>query len=172
MRLTVDPSVWVVRAVVVVGLMVGLLGGLPQGYTPPVPVVLVVLVGGVLAAFRPDHLGVSVTMGTVLVWWAVQLHTQVPLSCLVAAAGLVAAHVACTLLTYGPPFLPIPADLAVVWVVRGFLAWLAAPVVWFVAEVYADQATPTTFWLAGLATALAGAVLAALVVRPSAESDR
>ena len=172
MRLTVDPSVWVVRAVVVLGLMVGLLGGVPQGYTPSVAVVVVVLFGGLLAAFRPDHLGVSVTMGIVLVWWAVQLHTQVPPTCLLAAAGLVTAHVACTLLTYGPRFMPIPADLVVVWVVRGFLVWLAAPVVWFVAEVYADHATPTTFWLAGLATALAGAVVAALVVRPSAESDR
>ena len=164
MRLAVAPSVWVVRAVVVLGLLLGLLGGVPEGHTPSVAVVAVVLLGGVLAAFRPDHLGVSMTMGIVLVWWAAELHTQVPAGCLLAAAGLVTAHVACTLLGYGPPFMSIPADLAVVWAVRGFLVWLAAPVIWFVARVYADHGIPTSFWLAGLAAALVGALVAATVV--------
>jgi hypothetical protein len=164
MRLTVAPSVWVVRAVVVVGLLLGLLGGVPEGHTPSAVVVVVVLLGGVLAAFRPDHLVVSVTMGIVLVWWASELQTQVPAGCLVAAAGLLAAHVACTLLGYGPTFMSIPADLAVVWAVRGLLVWLAAPVIWFVARVYADHGIPTAFWLAGLAAALVGAVVAATVV--------
>lgn len=172
MRLTVAPSVWVVRAVGFLGLMLGLLAGVPEGYTPPAAVVAVVAFGGVLAAFRPDDLAFSLTIGVVLVWWVVQLHTQVPVGCLVAAAGLVTAHIAATLLTYGPRFMAIPADLVVVWAVRGFLVWLAAPLVWLVAQVYADHATPTSFWLAGLATALAGALLAALVVRPSAETDR
>jgi hypothetical protein len=172
MRLSVAPSVWVVRAVLFLGVMVALLAGVPEGYTPPVVVVGVVVLGGVLAAFRPDDLAFSLTLGIVLVWWTVQLHTQVPVGVLVAAAGLVTAHVAATLLTYGPRFMAIPADLAVVWAVRGFLVWLAAPLVWLVARVYADRAVPTSFWLAGLATALGGAVVAALVVRPSAETDR
>jgi hypothetical protein len=172
MRLSVAPSVWVVRAVLFVGLMVALLAGVPEGYTPSVPVVGVVALGGVLAAFRPDDLAFSLTLGVVLVWWTVQLHTQVPVGVLVAAGGLVTAHVAATLLTYGPRFMAIPAGLVGVWAARGFLVWLAAPLVWFVARVYADRATPTSFWLAGLATALAGAVLAAMVVRPSAETDR
>jgi hypothetical protein len=172
MRLSVVPSVWVLRVVGILGLLLGLLGGVPEGYTPSGAVVAVVLLGGVLAAFRPDDLAASLAMGVVVLWWAVQLDTQVPAGCMVAAAGLVTAHVAGTLLTYGPPFMAVPADLVTVWVLRGFLAWLAAPVVWLVARVYDDRAVPTSFWLAGLATALAGAVLAALVVRPSAESDR
>jgi hypothetical protein len=164
MRLGVARSVWVVRAVGLLGLMVGLLAGVPEGYTPPAAVVGVVLLGGVLGAFRPDHLGVSMTMGVVLVWWAIRLHTQVPTGTLVAAAGLVTAHVAGTLLSYGPRFMPIPADVAVLWAVRGLLVWLAAPLVWLVARVYADHATPTAYWLAGLAMALVGAVVAAVVV--------
>jgi hypothetical protein len=164
MRLGVARSVWVVRAVGLLGLMVGLLAGIPEGDTPPLAVVAVVLLGGVLAALRPDHLGVSTTMGVVLVWWAIELHTQVPAGTLVAAAGLVTAHVAGTLLSYGPRFMPIPAELATLWAVRGFLVWLAAPVVWFVARVYADHATPTSYWLAGLTMALIGAVVAAVVV--------
>jgi|EndMetStandDraft_8_1072994.scaffolds.fasta_scaffold40673_3 hypothetical protein len=172
MRLSVASSVWAVRVVGILGLLLGLLGGVPEGYTPPAAVVAVVLLGGVVAAFRPDDLVASLAMGVVVVFWAVQLDTQVPAGCLVAAAGLVTAHVAGTLLTYGPPFMAIPGDLVVLWLVRGFLVWLAAPAVWLVARVYADHAVPTSFWLAGLATALAGAVLAALVVRPTAESDR
>jgi len=164
MRLGVARSVWVVRAVGMLGLMVGLLAGVPEGYTPSVAVVVVVLLGGVLTAFRPDHLGASMTMGVVLVWWAVQLHTEVPAGTLVAAAGLVTAHVAGTLLSYGPQFMPIPTEVVGLWAVRGLLVWLVAPVVWFVARVYADHATPTSYWLAGLATALVGAVVAAVVV--------
>jgi len=173
MRISVAPSVWAVRAVGALGLLLAVLGGVPAGYSPPVTVVVVVLLGGVLAAFRPDHLAVSLTMGIVLVWWSLQVQSQVPAACLVAAAGLVIAHVAGTLLTYGPGFMPIPADLVMAWATRGFLVWLAAPVVWFVARVYADRGTPTTFWLAGLAAALVGAVVAALVVPArAAESDR
>jgi hypothetical protein len=82
----------------------------------------------------------------------------------VAAAGLVLAHVSCTLLAYGPPSMPVPGLLVRVWVMRGFLVWLTAPAIWLVARVYADRATPTSFWLAGLAAALAGAVVAALAV--------
>jgi hypothetical protein len=172
MRLSVAPSVWVVRVVGILGLLLGLLGGVPEGYTPPGAVVGLVLLVGVLAAFRPDDLAGSLAMGVVVVWWAAQLDTQVPAGCMLAAAGLVTAHVAGTMLTYGPSFMAIPADLVTLWVVRGFLAWLAAPVVWLVARVYAEHTVPTSFWLAGLATALAGAVLAALVVRPTSESDR
>jgi hypothetical protein len=34
-----------------------------------------------------------------------------------------------------------------------------------VARAYADRATPTSFWLAGLAAALVGSVVAAVVVQ-------
>jgi len=164
MRLSAARSVWVVRAVGLLGLLVGLLAGIPEGYTPSLAVVAVVLLGGVLGAFRPDHLGVSMTLAVVLVWWAIKLHTQVPAGTLAAAAGLVTAHVAGTLLSYGPRFMPIPAEVVRLWAVRGLLVWLAAPVVWFVARVYADHATPTSYWLAGLTAALMGAVVAAVVV--------
>jgi hypothetical protein len=164
MRLSVPTSVWAVRVVAVLGLLLALLAGVPEGYTPAVLLVVVVLLGGVLSAFRPDHLVFSVTLGVVVLWWALQVRTEVPLGCVVAAAGLVTAHVAGTLLAYGPTFMPIPRDLVVLWVTRGFLVWLAAPLVWLVARVYADHDVPASYWLAGLATALVGAVVAAVVV--------
>ena len=50
------------------------------------------------------------------------------------------------------------------WVGRGALVWLAAPVVWIAARAYGGQASPTSFWLAGLAVGLVGAVVGAVVV--------
>jgi len=164
MRVKVAPGVWVLRAVTCAGILVGLLAGIPEGFVPSIPIVVVVALGGVLAGFRPDQLGASVTVGVVLVWWGVTLRHEVPVGCLAAAAGLVAAHVSCTLLAYGPPSMSVPGFLVRVWVMRGFLVWLTAPAIWLVARAYADRATPTSFWLAGLAAALAGAVVAALAV--------
>lgn len=163
-RFKAAQSVWLLRAVVLVGTLAGLFGGVTEGLVPPVWVVVVVALGGVLSAFRPEHLAMSATLVVVLVWWALNLHAEVPVGCLVAAAGIVAAHVAGTLLGYGPPAMAVSGDLVRVWVVRGFLVWLAAPAIWLVALVYADRATPTSFWLAGLGAALVGAVVAAIAV--------
>jgi hypothetical protein len=60
--------------------------------------------------------------------------------------------------------MPVGADLVLLWVPRGAVVWLAALVVWLTARVYTGHATPTLFWLAGLAAALVGAVVAAVVV--------
>ncbi len=59
--------------------------------------------------------------------------------------------------------MPVGADLVLLWVPRGAVAWLAALVVWLTARAYAGHATPAVFWLAGLAAALVGAVVAAVV---------
>jgi hypothetical protein len=172
-RLGVAPSVWVLRAVVLVGILVSLFGGIPEGLVPPVLVVVLAVLGGVLAAFRPEQLAATVALGVVLVWWALNVHDAVPAGSLVAAGGIVVAHVGCTLLGYGPPSMPLSSSLVRVWVVRGILIWLAAPAIWLVARAYADRATPTSFWLAGLAAALGGAVVAALTVRErQPERDR
>jgi len=87
-----------------------------------------------------------------------------PGGALVAAAALVAAHVAGVLLGYGPPRMAVGADLVLPWVVRGALVWLAAPVVWVAARAYSGEASPTSYWLGGLAVALVGAVVGAVRV--------
>jgi hypothetical protein len=157
------PSVWVLRGVVVLSLVLALLAGIPEGYRPPVVLAVVVLAGAVLAAFRPDHLAHSITMGLVIAWWALQLRSEMPVALLVAAGGLTVAHVAATLLAYGPPSLRADPALAVVWAARAVLMWIAALAVWAVARAYTGHGSPELFWLAGLAAALAGAVVAAVV---------
>jgi hypothetical protein len=170
-RVTTARSVWVTRVVLVAGVLTGLLAGVPSGLTPPVVVVVVVALGGGAAALRPEGLAGPVTLGVVLLFWALQLHHQVPASVMVAAAGVLTAHVAATLLAYGPTWMPLPRAVVLLWVVRGLLVWLVAPVIWLVARAYADQATPTSFWLGGLAAAGVAAVVAAVVV-PTRGGDR
>ena len=58
----------------------------------------------------------------------------------------------------------VGADLVMLWVPRAAAVWLAALVVWLTARAYTGHATPTLFWLAGLAAALVGAVVAAVVI--------
>jgi hypothetical protein len=156
------PSVWVLRGVVAVGLMLAQLAGMPAGYTPPVALVVVVAALSLASVFRPDHLVVSVTMGIVIVWWALQLRTEMPAAVLVVAAGLVSAHVAATLLAYGPTSLPVDPALAVLWTMRTAMTWTAGLGVWAVARAYEGHGSPVTFWLTGLAAALVGAVVAAV----------
>jgi hypothetical protein len=157
-------GVWALRGVVVVGLLVALLGGIPEGYQPRAWFAVVVAACAVLSAFRPEHLALPLTLFLVLAWWALTLHAGMPVAVLVAAAGLTAAHVAATLLAYGPPSLPVDPRLALLWSARGVLVWAAALLVWGVARTYSGHGTPALFWLAGLAAALVASVVAGLTV--------
>jgi hypothetical protein len=160
----VRTSVWVLRALAALGPLVALWSAAPAGFVPSPFVVGVVAIASIAYALRPEHFSGPVVMVVVLLWWALSVGSAMPVGSLVAAAGLVAAHVAGVLLGYGPPTMPVDADLTLLWVFRGAATWLAAPVVWFAADAYSGHATPTSFWLVGLATALVGAVVAAVVV--------
>jgi hypothetical protein len=162
MRRGAMPGVWVLRGILVAGLMLALVAGIPEDYTPPVALVVLVAAASVLSAFRPEHLIVSITMGIVIVWWALQLHAEMPVAVLVVAAGLIVAHVAATLLAYGPTSLPVDSALAVLWSMRAAMTWTAGLAVWAVARAYSGHGSPATFWLTGLAAAFVGAVVAAV----------
>jgi hypothetical protein len=160
MRAGAMPGVWALRGVLVAGLLLALLAGVPEDYTPPVALVVVVAALSLLSAVRAEHLVLSVTMAIVIVWWALQLHSEMPVAVLVVAACLVASHVAATLLAYGPTSLALDPALTVLWTMRGAITWTAALAVWAVARAYAGHGSPATFWLTGLAVALVGAVVA------------
>jgi ABC-type dipeptide/oligopeptide/nickel transport system permease subunit len=160
----VQPSVWVGRAVVLVSLLLALLAGVPAGYHPHLFVVVVIGLAALVSAFRPDHLVVSLTMAFLVVWWARDLHGEMPAVVLVVAGALVVAHVAATVLAYGPPTLPVDPRLALLWTARGALVWLTALLVWGVARTYSGHGTPTLFWLGGLGAALVGSVAAGIAM--------
>jgi hypothetical protein len=144
----------------VAGILLALLCGIPEGYAPPIILVVVVAAGAVLASFRPEGLVVSIMIGVVVVWWVLQLHVEMPVAALVVAAGLSMAHVAATLLAYGPPSLPVDPQLGLLWTVRGAMTWFAALLVWVVARAYSGHGSPEAYWLVGLAAAVVGAVAA------------
>lgn len=166
------PSVWVLRGVLAAATMLALLAGIPEGYTPSIVVVVIVALGTTVAVFRPEHLALSVTMGFVILWWALQLRSEMPVAVLVAAAGLVIAHVAATLLAYGPPSLAVDPALAVLWGMRAGMSWAAALAVWVVARAYAGHGSPELFWLSGLATAAVAAVVGAVAAPIRAKESR
>jgi hypothetical protein len=167
-----QPSVWVLRAVIAAGVMVALLAGSWTGYTPPVAIVVLVALGALLSPFRPEHLTLSITMGLVVFWWALQLRGEMPGAVLVVAAALIAAHVAATVLAYGPPSLPVDPELALLWAIRGALTWVAALVVWIVARAYTGHGTPSLFWLTGLSAAVIAAVVGGAAVSPRGSGVR
>ena len=157
-------GVWVLRLVIVLGSVLSLYAAAPEGFVPSPFVGAVVLVLAGIFAVRPEHFVGSVALSVVLVWWALHVGSSVPAGALVAAGGLLAAHVAAVLLGYGPARMEVGADLVMLWVPRAAAVWLAALVVWLTARAYTGHATPTLFWLAGLAAALVGAVVAAVVI--------
>jgi len=169
MRYRAPASVWILRLAVVVGPLVALYAATPEGFAPSPFVGVVVLLVSVAFALRPEHFVGSVALGLVVVWWAVVVGSAVPGGAVVAAAALLAAHVAALLLGYGPPQMSVGVDLLVLWVPRAVAVWSAALVVWLTARTYTGHATPTAFWLAGLAAALVGAVVAAVVVPTRSE---
>jgi hypothetical protein len=160
----VTVTAWVLRVLVVLGPLVAVLADVPAGHTPSPFVVVVVAIGGLLFAAAPDSFVGVVVMGIVVLWWALSVGDGVPVASVVAAAALLTSHVAATLLGLGPSRLVLAPSLVTRWAVRGLLVWPAALVVWLVADAFSGRPTPTTFWLAGLAAALVGAVVAALVV--------
>jgi hypothetical protein len=167
-----QPSVWALRALIVLGVMVALLAGSWTGYTPPVALVVLVALGALLSPFRPEHLSLSITMALVIFWWGLQLRGEMPGTVLVVAAALICAHVAATVLAYGPPSLPVHPELALLWATRGVLAWMAALVVWVVARAYTGHGTPSFFWLTGLTAAVIAAVVAGAAVSPRSPGSR
>jgi hypothetical protein len=162
MRRGAMPWVWLLRLVLVSGLLLALLAGVPEDHTPPVTIVVIVALLGVLSALRPEHLAVSLAMGVVIVWWALQLRSEMPVAVLFVAAGLVVTHVAATLLGYGPPSLEVDPALVLLWTMRGAMTWTAGLLVWAVARAYTGHGSPETYWLTGLGAALVAAVVAAV----------
>ena len=165
-------SVWCLRAVAALGPLLAVTAGAPEGFVPSLFVVVVAAALGLAYAFLPEHFIGSIVLVVVLLWWSLHVGSAMPGGALVAAAALVAAHVAGVLLGYGPPRMAVGADLVLPWVVRGALVWLAAPVVWVAARAYSGEDSPTSYWLGGLAVALVGAVVAAVRVPTPSPGDQ
>jgi hypothetical protein len=157
-------TVWVLRAVAALGPTIALVAGVPEGYTPPVWLVILVLAGGVGYALSPDHYVGLLDMAVVVAWWMWSVRGEMPVGVLVASAALLAAHLSGLVLSYGPPRTAVTGSIRTVWLPRAALVWLVAPVIWVVARGYGRHATPSLYWFLGIGVAAVGAVLVALAI--------
>ncbi|MBC2933913.1 hypothetical protein [Nocardioides sp. zg-1228] len=114
------------------------------------------VVGGVVLsaagwALLPDHAIGVVPLVLVGGWWAA--HGVVDGRILVVAVLLVAAHVAATLASYGPPTLALDRRLARLWLGRGLLALVPVLPTWVAVRGLDPALAPSWVWLAtGLVT--------------------
>ena len=162
-RLT--PGQWGLRATMVTGPVValaatGLVGEWPAGW-------LVVLVAalGVGYAVLPETSVGTVAMGLVLAWWGIALRDGLHAEALIAAAALLAAHLAGVVAAYGPARMAVDRATTMLWVRRGAIVFMMAPLLYLFALWVRDQPEPEGLWVAGLAAALVaiGAVAAGFV---------
>lgn len=164
------PAQLLLRATVVAGVMVALFATGLRGVWPAWWLIL--LVGGLAVAFAlvPEAPMGTVATGLVLAWWGLAFRDGPHPQALLAAAGLLVAHVAAVLAGYGPRELPLDPMTVRLWLVRGAVVFLAAPVVYAVASLLRGQPEPVGIWAAGLAAALVTTVAAGLVLtEPSRE---
>ncbi|MCF6379842.1 hypothetical protein L2K70_19690 [Nocardioides KLBMP 9356] len=138
---------------------------------PEVPhwfVLVVVPVTAVMWARAPDHGVGIIPLVLVAGWWAA--HGVVDWRVLVVAVLLLGAHVAATLLSYGPPTLAVDPHLVRVWVVRALLAVVPVPVAWLAVRGLDPRQAPAWLWLA--TAALTGVLLLVTTRLTRSESAR
>ena len=151
---------WLLRAVAALGPVLAVLATIPVGTPPPWWLVVVTAALGAGYAYFPDSAVGTGVLLLVLIWWAVGPPDGLHPMAILAAAALLAAHVAGILAGYGPG--SVPPDPAAVrrWVARGIVVLPAAVLAWAMATAARDSDEPPGLWAAGLAGLLVGIVVA------------
>ncbi|WP_246856249.1 hypothetical protein [Nocardioides xinjiangensis] len=162
LRPGVTATVVALRALLLVLPCAALALALPE--VPHGTVLAGVVVSAAAWAWLPDHAVGVVPLAIVAGWWAA--HGVVDWRVLVVGALLVAAHVAATVVSYGPATLPVDRRLARRWSARGLLALVPLPVTWLAVRGLDPGAAPSWLWLAAAATTVAMLLLTARLVRP------
>jgi hypothetical protein len=158
-----SPGQWLLRVVIVLTPLGAVLAGIPAGATPGIVFFLVLVVLAVLFALFPASQGGVVVLLMAVIWWAAAPDDPLHPMCMVAAAALLACHVAALLASYGPDRLPLDPDLVRLWVRRAVLLLVPVPVLWAAADVLAGQQHRPAVWVAGLAIACLGALVSTTV---------
>jgi len=161
------PGWWrttLLRVVVFLAPVLALLATGPAGSWPSGALVaLTVALAGGFAAMPESGLGTAV-FSVLGAGWGFFLG-GVPARAMVAAAGLLAAHLSALLLSYGPAQLPLDNHLLARWVRRGLLVGSVVPAIWLLAAAVEDQPEPPGIWVAALVAAIALCVVATGAVK-------
>lgn len=164
----------VLRSVVLLGPVVALLASGASGAAgdgPPSLLVVVVVALAAVFAVAPGPGAGALVMVVVVVWWALVPGDALHPAVLLAAAALLAAHVAALLVSAAPSATPVDTGVTRRWVGRGATVLVAAPVLWALALALRDDAAPSGSWPVGLGAVLV-AVVAAAAAFPSTARPR
>jgi hypothetical protein len=155
---------WLVRAVVLLGPVVALLA---RWQTDPPQVWLVLLVAALAAGWAvvPESVVGPVVLLLVGFSWTTGLGSGLPVGALLASAAMLAAHLAALVAAYGPDALPVSPPVVRLWVRRGLVVLLAAPLVWLVGRAVRELPVSETVWLLGMAMALSVTVVACVATQ-------
>jgi hypothetical protein len=163
---------WALRLLVVLGPVVALLAQWPS-LGPPQPwLVGLTLVLAAGWALVPESVVGGVVLLLVAFSWVNGLEHRLPLGALVAAAGLLASHLAALVASYGPARLPVSAPVARLWARRGVLLFLSAPAVWLLAWGVRRLPDSGSVWVLGLVVALSVVVVAAAASQAALPKER
>lgn len=144
LRPGVTAPVVLLRALVLVLPCAALALALPD--TPHWAVLLGVPLSAAAWARTPDHAVGIVPLVLVGGWWASR--GIVDWRVLVVAVLLLGAHVAATLLSYGPETLVVDRRLARLWAGRALLALVPVPIAWLAVRGIDPGWAPSGLWLA------------------------
>jgi hypothetical protein len=154
----------VLRALVLLGPVVALLSTGPAGHWPPWWVVVPVLALAVAFAAMPDSpVGTAVVL-VVLVWWTISLSDDIQPETMVAAAGLLVAHLAAQVASYGPAAMPVERATLRLWGLRSVVLLATIPATWAAARVLRGQPEPSGVWVVGVAAAVVATVVATVAL--------
>lgn len=164
------PSQWWGRAVVLLGPPSALLVAGVAGNGPAPWVVVVVTLLSASWAARPESGTGTLALLLVLFWWTRVPDDALHPGSLVAAAAVVACHVAAVVCAAAPPRTPLDPAVLRLWVLRGVLVLVPAPVLWVLGRALRDQAAPAGLWPAALLAALLVVVALGVVLEPDREA--
>lgn len=157
------------RLLMLLGPVVGLVAAAAADVPPPGWVTALVVVLAVGWAFMPESLLGTMCLAVVLAWWGIADFTEVPAEALVAALGLLVAHVAAVLAAYGPPEMAIDTPTVRLWLTRGAAVFVTAPIVWMLAVLMRGQPEPPGVWIAAMVAVVVASLMATVAFAPPQE---
>jgi hypothetical protein len=160
MNRPLTPGQVALRLLVLLGPPLALLATGLAGVAPAGWLVVLVLVLSVGFAAMPDSPFGTVATLVVVAWWGLAFRDGPHPQAVLAAAGLLVAHVAAVLASYGPAELPVDRGLVRLWALRGLAVLASAPAVWVLAVALQGQPEPPGIWVAGLVAACAATLVA------------
>lgn len=160
----------VARLLMLLGPLAALVAAAAADVPPPEWVVVVLVALAVGWIFMPESLFGTLCLAVVVAWWGVAELDEVPAEALIAALGLLVAHLAATVAAYGPPEMNVDPATARLWLTRGALVFTAAPGVFLLEALVRDQPEPPGVWIAAMAAIAVGGLVAAVAFCPPREA--